>query len=181
MNGSLLLALSAAALLGSPLCAFAQGPATGSSEKPYRVVGGKVDDTTFRGWRAYNSACHACHGADGVGTSVAPNLLESVKSLSARDFTTKVLTSYRIVIGIAEFSGEDNTSVRERIVEEVLRRESGTLAMPAWEQNSKVRPHVLDLYAYLRARSDGALGPGRPQRLNSSETTDSGEDADDGR
>jgi hypothetical protein len=37
--------------------------------------------------------------------------------------------------------------------------------MPAWEGDSKVRPYLLDLYAYLRARADGVLGPGRPQRI----------------
>lgn len=136
-----------------------------ASDKPYRIVDGKVDEATFLGWRAFHSACHTCHGVDAVGTSVAPNLVERVKQLSAHDFTVKVLTSYRLVFPSEEVSGEDSTAVRAAFVEEVLRRERGELTMPAWEGDQKVRPHVLDLYAYLRARADGALGPGKPKRI----------------
>lgn len=145
---------------------FAAEQDSGEESKPYRVVEGKVDDATFLGWRAYHSACHTCHGADAVGTAVAPSLVERVKSLSARDFTIKVLTSYRIAIPSIEARADDRTAVREAFLEEVLRRERGELTMPAWESESTIHPHVLDLYAYLRARADGALDPGRPQRLN---------------
>ncbi|HEY0938898.1 MAG TPA: c-type cytochrome [Steroidobacter sp.] len=133
---------------------------------PYRIVDGKVDESTYLGWRAYHSACHACHGVDAVGTAVAPSLVERVKSLSARDFTTKVLTSYRIVVPSSEAWGDDSTAVREAFLEEVLRRARGEVTMPAWEGATTMRPHVLDLYAYLRARADGALGPGKPQRID---------------
>lgn len=132
---------------------------------PYRVVDGKVDESTFLGWRAFHSACHACHGVDAVGTGVAPSLVERVKELSARDFSAKVLTSYRLVFPSSEVSGDDPTAVRNQFLEEVMRRERGNLIMPAWEGDQKVRPHVLDLYAYLRARADGVLGPGRPERV----------------
>ncbi len=134
-------------------------------EIPYRIVDGKVDESTFLGWRAYHSTCHTCHGVDATGTAVAPSLVERVKSLSARDFSIKVLTSYRIVVPASEASGDDQTAVREAFLEEVLRRERGELTMPAWESETTIRPHVLDLYAYLRARADGALGPGRPERM----------------
>jgi len=135
-----------------------------AEQKPYRIIDGKVDDATYRGWRAYHSACHTCHGVDAIGTSVAPSLVERVEDLSARQFTAKVLTSYRITLPSGEATSDDSTAVREAIIDEVLRRERGDLIMPAWEGESKVRTHVLDLYAYLRARADGALGPGRPQR-----------------
>ncbi|HEU4624564.1 MAG TPA: c-type cytochrome [Steroidobacteraceae bacterium] len=147
--------------LGSPN----ETPKT-ADEKPYRIVDGKVDDATYRGWRAYHSACHTCHGVDAVGTSVAPSLVDRVAHMSARQFTVKVLTSYRITVPSGEATGDDPTAVREAIVDQVLRHERGELLMPAWEGDSKVRPHVLDLYAYLRARADGALGPGRPQRAS---------------
>lgn len=151
------------------LVTFASGLAaeqqSDEGSKPYRIVNGKVDESTYLGWRAYHSACHTCHGPDAVGTAVAPSLVERVKSLSARDFTIKVLTSYRIVVPSSEASSDDSTAVREAFLEEVLRRERGQLAMPAWESESSIRPYVLDLYAYLRARADGALGPGKPERL----------------
>jgi hypothetical protein len=145
------------------------------STLPYRIVNGTVDDSTYNGWRAYHSACHTCHGPDGVGTSVAPSLVERLKDLSAKQFAIKVITSYRIVFGAQEIEGDDQTAVRERFAEEAMRRERGDLVMPAWEHNAAVKPHVMDLYAYLRARADGALGPGKPIRQKSSSTRDSGE------
>jgi cytochrome c5 len=36
----------------------------GGDKAPYRVVDGKVDESTFLGWRAFHSACHTCHGVD---------------------------------------------------------------------------------------------------------------------
>jgi len=138
---------------------------------PYRVVDGRVDDATFRGWRAYHSACHTCHGVDAVGTIVAPSLVDRVRDLSAKQFTIKVLTSYRIVVGQSE-TGDDQTAVRERFAEEAMRSEVGELRMPAWGDNAGVRPRVTDLYAYLRARADGALGPGEPKRLTATPRSD---------
>lgn len=153
-------------VLAAPLLAAAAEKRQGSEAKPYRVVAGKVDESTFLGWRAFHSACHACHGVDAVGTDVAPNLVERVKGLSAHDFSVKVLTSYRLVFPSGEVSGDDRTALRSEFLEEVLRRERGDLIMPAWEEDQKVRVHVLDLYAYLRARADGALGPGKPERIS---------------
>ena len=37
-----------------------------------------------------------------------------------------------------------------------------SLPMPGWDTDDDVPPHVLDLYAYLSARADGGLGPGKP-------------------
>jgi mono/diheme cytochrome c family protein len=150
-------ALASCALLASA-SALAQTP------PPYRVTNGKVDEATYRGWRAYHSACHACHGVDAAGTAIAPSLVERVRDLSAKQFTIKVITSYRIVMGWSEVTGDDQTALRERFAEEAMRAESGQLVMPAWGGNPAIQPHVMDLYAYLRARADGALGPGEPQR-----------------
>lgn len=150
-------------VVGLPSLGMTAETQQGASEPPYRVVDGKVDESTFLGWRDFHSACHACHGVDAVGTSVAPNLVERVKQLSARDFSVKVLTSYRLVFPSGEVRGDDPTAVRSQFLEEVLRRERGDLIMPAWEGDPNVRPHVLDLYAYLRARADGVLGPEKPE------------------
>lgn len=152
----------AALVAALPVTGAEQAHAT---DKPYRIAGGKVDQSTYLGWRAFHSGCHMCHGVDGTGTSAAPNLVERVKQLSAHDFTVKVLTSYRLVFQSDEAGADDSTAIRAGFVEEVLRRERGDLVMPAWEHDDKMRPHVLDLYAYLRARADGALGPGEPKRI----------------
>lgn len=166
MTGMIRLSISLAACALVTLAPARADERQQDKETPYRIVDGKVDESTFLGWRAYHSACHACHGKDGAGTAVAPSLVERVKSLSARDFTIKVLTSYRIVVPASEASGDDQTAVREAFIEEILRRERGELAMPAWESATTIRPHVLDLYAYLRARADGVLGPGKPKRMD---------------
>ena len=137
---------------------------TEHEELPYRIEDGRVDDSTYLGWRVFHSTCHGCHGIDATGTSVAPNLVERVKRLSARDFSVKVLSRYRITMSAEAAAGDDQTAVREAFLEQVLRRESGDVLMPAWERDANVKPHVLDIYAYLRARADDALQPGRPQR-----------------
>jgi hypothetical protein len=52
------------------------------------------------------------------------------------------------------------------LLEEVLKRDRkarGQPNMPAWDDDEGVPPHVLDLYAYLSARADGEIGPGRPR------------------
>jgi mono/diheme cytochrome c family protein len=159
-----LLALTAA-VTHDPPPGFAAEPAPGS----YQVVDGKVDRGTYSGWRLYHTACFACHGKDGVGTDVAPSLVESVRRMTPRAFTVKVLTRYRITVPALDASAEDQTAVREAIIAEVLKAQRagpGSVSMPAWESNEGVEPHVLDIYAYLRARADGALGPGKPNVLD---------------
>jgi mono/diheme cytochrome c family protein len=77
-GGLLFLGLAA---ISASAGALAQ-PAAGQNP-PYRIVNGKVDEATFRGWLVYHSACHTCHGIDAIGTEVAPSLVERVKDLSA--------------------------------------------------------------------------------------------------
>ena len=160
------IAASLVALIVLPLSAQ---PSAEPPPGDYRVVGGKVDRGTYTGWRLFHSACYGCHGVDAVGTDLAPNLVERVKTLTPRAFATRVLTSYRIVLPANEANTEeDRTAAREAMVDEIMRRERGSPAlilMPAWGIDPKVTPHVLDLYAYLSARADGKLGPGKPKLL----------------
>jgi mono/diheme cytochrome c family protein len=135
---------------------------------PYSVQDGLVDQSTYLGWRVFHSTCHGCHGVDATGTSVAPNLVERIKRLSARDFSTKVLSRYRITISAQAASGDNKTELREEYLRQVMRRERGDVLMPAWEKDPNVKPHLLDIYAYLRARADGVLEPGRPERQSES-------------
>ena len=150
-----------AALTTLPLAAHDE-PVPGD----YRVVEGKVDRGTYLGWRLFHTTCYGCHGVGALGTDLAPNLVERVKTLTPRAFATKVLTSYRIVLPAVETNTEDRTAQRDAMIEEVMRRERGArghIIMPAWEADPTVNPHVLDLFAYLTARADGKLGPGEPK------------------
>jgi mono/diheme cytochrome c family protein len=134
----------------------------------YRVVNGRVDSGTYLGWRLFHSACYGCHGVDARGTDLAPNLVERVKSMTPRAFAAKVLTSYRLVQTPAETDADERNAGLEALLDRVMRQErvrAGEIVMPAWDDNPRVSPHVLDLYAYLSARADGQLGPGRPARI----------------
>jgi len=55
---------------------------------------------------------------------------------------------------------------KERFVMVVDRGFTGQVGvMPAWGMNPNVNRYYDELWAYLRARSDGVLPPGRPERL----------------
>lgn len=132
----------------------------------YSVVNGRVDRGTYTGWRLFHSTCYGCHGTDATGTDLAPNLVERIKTLSQRDFVAKVLTSYRLVLPA---DTADRNVAFEAMLEAIMRRERNPqvkVIMPAFEADPKVSPHVLDLYAYLLARADGKVGPGKPRTSN---------------
>lgn len=133
---------------------------------PYTIDDeGKVDMYTRVGWKVFHLNCYSCHGVDAVGTDVAPSLVEALKDMTKNEFITKVLTRYRITMGSGQVTGDDVTALREAMMAEVMkyeRSEKGEIIMPAWSQSPYVQPHVEDLYAYLKARSDGALKPGEP-------------------
>lgn len=160
------LLLTAATLFLSPagnLGAGDAGPAPGT----YRVVDGKVDGGTYAGWFVYHLSCHMCHGKDASGTDVAPDLRQSLKSMTQAEFATKVLARYRILVSPADALSDE--ALRESVIEEVLRQERGErgrVIMPVWPDDPGMKPHVLDLYAYLKARSDGAIGAGPPRTMD---------------
>ena len=135
-------------------------------EKPYNIKDGKVDIYTHVGWKVFNMNCYSCHGVDAVATDVAPDLLESLKGMTKNEFMTKVLTRYRITFGAGQVTGDDQTAIREAMMAEVMKQErakQGEIIMPSWSQSPYVKPHLEDLYAYLKARSDGVLGTGEPE------------------
>ena len=101
---------------------------------------GNVDWYTYSGFRRYHSDCHVCHGPEGLGSSYAPALVDSLKKLSYEEFAT-VVASGRQKVNAAQ-----------------------TSVMPAFGTNRNVMCYLDDIYAYLKARSDGALGRGRPRK-----------------
>jgi methanol metabolism-related c-type cytochrome len=101
---------------------------------------GTVDWFTYSGFRTYHSECHVCHGPYGEGSSYAPALKESVKQMSYGEFLNVVA------------SGRKNVTTSSENV------------MPSFGHNLNVACHLDDLYIYLRARSDDALGRVRPAK-----------------
>jgi methanol metabolism-related c-type cytochrome len=109
--------------------------------KPYTVKDGKVDKITYNGWRRYTESCLRCHGPDGAGSSYAPGLLDSLKKLSEDEFKEIVV------------NGRQNVNTGAQNV------------MPPFGEVEDVMLYLDDIYAYLKARSDGALDRGRPERI----------------
>ncbi|HSD60789.1 MAG TPA: c-type cytochrome [Burkholderiales bacterium] len=128
---------------------------------PYRITAGKVDQHTYAGWRIFQNNCAKCHGPSAAGTEQAPNLLPIVAEMSETRFAGVVLRRYKLVTTAGEAGGE--TGARDALLDDILSRKQGNIPMPAWDGDPNVKPHILDLYSYLRARADGAMDDSRPQ------------------
>ena len=97
---------------------------------------GTVDWYTYSGYRRYHSECHVCHGPDGMGSSYAPALANSLKTMSYEDFMGVVAGG----------------------------RVNGNSVMPALGDNPNVACYMDDFYIYLRARANDAVGRARPAK-----------------
>lgn len=121
--------------------------------------GTKVDDKTYVGWRLFNSTCFVCHGKDATGTDRAPNLLPPMKTMSERAFRKKLLKRYFAKVNL------DDPDRRMAYLEQLEEEDAAEFKMPTWDDDPNIRPHISDLYAYLKARADGALSEVRPERI----------------
>jgi len=101
---------------------------------------GTVDWYTYSGFRRYHSECHVCHGPEGLGSSYAPALVDSMKAMDYASFLDVV------------------TNGRQQV------SESQQSVMPGFGTNVNVMCYIDDIYVYLRARADGKLPPGRPKK-----------------
>jgi methanol metabolism-related c-type cytochrome len=101
---------------------------------------GTVDWYTYSGYRRYHSECHVCHGPDGMGSTYAPALKDSLKTMSYGDF-----------LGVVA-SGRKNVNTAQESV------------MPAFGDNPNVACYMDDIYIYLRARAYDAVGRVRPAK-----------------
>lgn len=101
---------------------------------------GTIDWYTYSGYRRYHSECHVCHGPDGMGSTYAPALKDTLKTMSYADFLEVVA------------SGRKNVSTSQNNV------------MPAFGDNPNVACYMDDLYVYLRARANDAVGRQRPAK-----------------
>jgi len=93
---------------------------------------GRAGAAFLEGYRRYQGVCSHCHGPDGVGSTFAPSLIDRPVDYDA---FREVVLSGRVV---------------------------GASAMRGFADDPNVAPYIDAIYAYLQARSDGALGRGRP-------------------
>ena len=108
----------------------------GSGEPTYRISeDGTVDRATYDGFKRYHAECHTCHGPNGLGSTFAPALADTMKNMNYDQFK--------------EMVANGKTSA-ERV-------------MPAFASNPNVMCYVDDIYTYLKARADGALKSGEAQ------------------
>ena len=116
---------------------FKDGRYRDKDGKPTPVVTSdyKVDWGTWQGFRRYHDACHVCHGPNALGSTFAPSLGESLKTM---DYET--------------FFG---TVVGGRV------RESGgtTYVMPAFGEDRNIMCYLDDIYTYVKARSLNMVDP----------------------
>lgn len=123
--------------IAAPSLTDAQTSPSADDEKPYRIASdGTVDWPTFNGYRRYHASCHVCHGPDGLGSSFGPALTDSLKALPQDKFMEVVVNG----------------------------KQDGEKKMPALGTDFNVMCYINDIYAYLKARSDGAMGRGRPAK-----------------
>ena len=105
-----------------------------SGEPTYRVSeDGTIDWATYEGFKRYHSECHVCHGPNGLGSTFAPALAESLKTMTYEQFKETVSSGRTTPGGV----------------------------MPAFAPNPNVMCYVDDLYTYVKARADGALKAGQ--------------------
>ncbi|GAN76198.1 c-type cytochrome, methanol metabolism-related [Acidisphaera rubrifaciens] len=105
----------------------------------FNIKDGKVDFYTYIGYVRYAANCLQCHGPDGLGSTYAPSLVNSLQHLSYPQFMATVA------------GGKKDVSAAQ------------TLVMPSLGTNKNVMCYIDAIYVYLRARSDGALDRERPK------------------
>jgi mono/diheme cytochrome c family protein len=107
-----------------------------ADEAPYTVTDGNhLDADSYKGFKLFRNWCARCHGTYGQGM-VGPNLADSLKIITKEEF----------------FNTVENGK-------------TGTIGnMPSWKANDKVMADREKIYAYLKARSDGAIGMEKPKK-----------------
>ncbi|HEC74025.1 MAG TPA: cytochrome C [Methylophaga aminisulfidivorans] len=107
-----------------------------ADDKPYTVTNGnELDAASYKGFKLFRNFCARCHGTYGQGM-VGPNLADSLKVITKEEFFHTVEHGKTGTIGM----------------------------MPPWSTNKKVMKSRDEIYSYLKARSDGAIGEVKPKK-----------------
>jgi hypothetical protein len=95
-----------------------------------------VSQQAYDGWKQFNLNCARCHGEDVLGTTIAPHLIASLKP-----------------------DGPINT---QKAFYDVVCHGRPEKGMPAWCPLGLDQEKIDALYSYVKGRSEGKIGPGRP-------------------
>ena len=98
----------------------------------------QVSADEYNGWKTFHVYCYRCHGVDALGSDIAPHLIKSLQETVTHDCFVATVTNGR----------------------------PGT-AMPTWGAGANPlldKQQIEEVYAYVKARSDGRLAAGRPHR-----------------
>jgi mono/diheme cytochrome c family protein len=123
---------------------LAPGSAAAQADSAVAPVGKgslEVTDQIYTGWKYFQVYCSRCHGDDALGSMAAPDLTYSV---SEEGGVTADSFAFVVRQGATDTTAPDR---RMRGFEDLLDQ------------------RLIDaLFAYVRARSDSSLPPGRPRR-----------------
>lgn len=97
-----------------------------------------VDWGTWNGFRRYHDACHVCHGPNALGSTFAPALADSLKTMDYNTFVATVSAG------------------------RTVNRAGTEYVMPTFGQDKNIMCYIDDIYTYIKARSLGIMPPGRP-------------------
>ena len=86
----------------------------------------QVSEVVMNGWRWFHVYCFRCHGVDAVGSSIAPNLRESIKALPHDEFV-RVIREGRLEKGMQAWNVLLDESQMEDIYQYVMERSTGRL------------------------------------------------------
>lgn len=100
---------------------------------------GRVDEGVMMGYQVYTGSCMPCHGPDGLGSSFAPSLVRAVERRTFDIFAETIAGGRSLQPG---------------------------LVMPSFGEDMRVMTHIVELWNYLGARSEGALDRGRPTPID---------------
>ncbi len=95
-----------------------------------------VSQAVYNGWKQFNLNCARCHGEDVLGTTIAPHLIVSLKPdgpINSQELFVQTVCAGRPAKG-----------------------------MPAWCALGLEPDKINEIYSYVKGRSDGKIGPGRP-------------------
>jgi mono/diheme cytochrome c family protein len=122
---------------------LAIGPTAVAAQTTDRLA---VTDQVYTGWKYFQVYCARCHGDNALGTMAAPDLTYSVTEEGG-----VTADSFKVIVrnGASDPSDPER---RMRGFEDLL---DSTL--------------VESVYAYVRARSDSSLAPGRPHRASAAQ------------